>query len=194
MPSCLQPHGLQHTRLPCPLLSPGVCSNSCPLSQWCHPTISSFVSPSLPAFCKKKKKKKSHSYYCKVVRPVWPTVCGDRTWLIHAGRSFFPCVALYQLLLRWSRGGTPSSHLVLLLQRSWEPIMFAAGSPPFGTMGACYHYNPRHGQSISVPKIWKCRHRRSVIPEEGKLASKSPCFVLKVQKERGLFRWSELMG
>ena len=31
----------QHTRLPCPSLSPGVCSNSCPLSQWCHPTISS---------------------------------------------------------------------------------------------------------------------------------------------------------
>ena len=33
--------GLQHNRLPCPLLSPGVCSNSCPLSQWCHLTISS---------------------------------------------------------------------------------------------------------------------------------------------------------
>ena len=41
--SCLQPHGLQHARLPCPSLSPGVCSNSCPLSQWCHPTISSSV-------------------------------------------------------------------------------------------------------------------------------------------------------
>ena len=39
----LWPHGLQHTRLPCPLLSPGVCSNSCPLSQWCHLTISSVV-------------------------------------------------------------------------------------------------------------------------------------------------------
>ena len=39
----LQLHGLQHTRLPCPSLSPGVCSKSCPLSQWCHPTISSFV-------------------------------------------------------------------------------------------------------------------------------------------------------
>ena len=38
----LWPHGLQHARLPCPLLSPGVCSNSCPLSQWCHPIISSF--------------------------------------------------------------------------------------------------------------------------------------------------------
>ena len=32
---------VQHTRLPCPPLSPGVCSGSCPLSQWCHPTISS---------------------------------------------------------------------------------------------------------------------------------------------------------
>ena len=33
------------TRLPCPSLSPGVCSNSCPLSQWCHPTVSSSVVP-----------------------------------------------------------------------------------------------------------------------------------------------------
>ena len=41
----LSPHGLQYTRLPCPSLSSGVCSNSCPLSQWCHPTISSSVIP-----------------------------------------------------------------------------------------------------------------------------------------------------
>ena len=40
-----QPHGLQHTRLPCPPLSPKVCSNSCPLNRWCHPTISSSVIP-----------------------------------------------------------------------------------------------------------------------------------------------------
>ena len=39
----LWPHGLQHARLPCPSLSPGVCSNSCPLSQWCCLTISSSV-------------------------------------------------------------------------------------------------------------------------------------------------------
>ena len=38
-------HGLQHARLPCPSLYPGVCSNSCPLSWWCLPTISSSVSP-----------------------------------------------------------------------------------------------------------------------------------------------------
>ena len=41
----LQPHGLYHNRLPCPSLSPGVCSNSCPLNRWCHPTISSSVIP-----------------------------------------------------------------------------------------------------------------------------------------------------
>ena len=35
----LQPHGLQHCRLPCPLPPPGTCLNSCPSSQWCHPTI-----------------------------------------------------------------------------------------------------------------------------------------------------------
>ena len=45
MPDSLQPHGLQHTRLPCPSPSPGVCSDSCPLSQWCHPTISLSVTP-----------------------------------------------------------------------------------------------------------------------------------------------------
>ena len=39
----LWPHGLQHTRLPCSLPSPRTCSNSCPLSRWCHPTISSSV-------------------------------------------------------------------------------------------------------------------------------------------------------
>ena len=41
----LRPHGLQHVRPPCPSPIPRVYSNSCPLSQWCHPTISSSVVP-----------------------------------------------------------------------------------------------------------------------------------------------------
>ena len=51
----LQPHESQHARPPCPSPTPGVYSNSCPLSQWCHPAISSSVIPfsscplSLPA-------------------------------------------------------------------------------------------------------------------------------------------------
>ena len=49
--SCLtlRPHGLQHPRLPCPP-SPGACSNLCPLSRWCRPTISSSVVPF--SFCR----------------------------------------------------------------------------------------------------------------------------------------------
>ena len=55
MSGSLWPHGLQHTRPPCPSPTPGVHSNSCPLSRWCHPNISSSVVPfsscpqSLPA-------------------------------------------------------------------------------------------------------------------------------------------------
>ena len=49
--SSLQPYGLQHSRLPCPSLSLGACWNSCPLSQWYHPTVSSscslFLLPSI---------------------------------------------------------------------------------------------------------------------------------------------------
>ena len=41
----LWPHGLQHARLPCPLPTPRVYSNSCPSSRWCHPTISFSVVP-----------------------------------------------------------------------------------------------------------------------------------------------------
>ena len=59
--SSLRPHGLQHTRLPCPSLSPRVCSNSRPLSRWCHPTITSCrpllflpsIFPSIRVFSKK---------------------------------------------------------------------------------------------------------------------------------------------
>jgi len=45
MSDSLWPHGLQHSRLPCPSPTPKACSNLCPSSQWCHLTISSFVIP-----------------------------------------------------------------------------------------------------------------------------------------------------
>ena len=45
MSNCLQPYELQHTRLPCPSPTPGACSDSCPLSQWSHPTRLSSVIP-----------------------------------------------------------------------------------------------------------------------------------------------------
>ena len=45
MSNSLGPHKLEHARFPCPSLSPRVCSNSCPLSQWYYPTISSSFTP-----------------------------------------------------------------------------------------------------------------------------------------------------
>ena len=49
MSDSLWPHGLQHTRPPCPSPTPRAYSTSCPLSQWCYPTISSSVIPFFPA-------------------------------------------------------------------------------------------------------------------------------------------------
>ena len=43
MSNSLRPHGLQDARLPCPSPTPRACSDSCPSSQWCHPTVSSSV-------------------------------------------------------------------------------------------------------------------------------------------------------
>ena len=45
MSNSLRPRGLQHSRFLCPSPSPRACANSCPLSRWCHPTISSSVVP-----------------------------------------------------------------------------------------------------------------------------------------------------
>ena len=45
MSDSLWPHGMQHTRLPCPPPIPRACSNSCPSRQWCHPTILSYALP-----------------------------------------------------------------------------------------------------------------------------------------------------
>ena len=69
MSDSLWPHGLQNARLPCPSPTLGPCSNSCPQSQWCHPTISSSVVPfssclqSFPA---------SGSFTMRVLHIRWP--------------------------------------------------------------------------------------------------------------------------
>ena len=58
----LQPHGLQHAILPCPSQSPRACSNSCPFSQWRHPTISSSVIPFSPCL---------QSFWASGSFPIW---------------------------------------------------------------------------------------------------------------------------
>ena len=60
----LRPHGLQYARLPCPPLSPGVYSNSCPLSWWCHPAISASAAPSPPALSLSRPWSPAHGHMC----------------------------------------------------------------------------------------------------------------------------------
>ena len=78
----LQPHILQHTRLPRPLLHPRVCSNSNPLSQWCHPTIS--FSVALFSSC-------SHSFPASGSFPMsWLFTSGDKSIGASATASVLP--------------------------------------------------------------------------------------------------------
>ena len=74
-------HGLQHTRLPCPSLSPRICSNSCPLSWWCYLTISSSAAarPALPSIFFSIKVFSSESTLCKTI-------------VLHYRQFFFPIV------------------------------------------------------------------------------------------------------
>ena len=78
MSDSLWPHELQHARLPCPSLSPGVCSNSHPLSQWCHPTTSPSVTFLLPSVFPRLR------VFSKEIKPINPK--GSQPWLF-IGRS-----------------------------------------------------------------------------------------------------------
>ena len=82
MSDSLRPHGLQHTRPSCPSPTLGIYSNSCPLSQWCHPTISSSVIPfssSLQSFPESESFQMSQFF----------TSGGQSTW-VSALASFLP--------------------------------------------------------------------------------------------------------
>ena len=90
----LRPHELQHLRIPCPSLSPGICSNSCPLSQWHHPTISSFVVPS--SSC-------SQSYTASGSFPVsWLFASGDQSIEASASASVLPMSIQGWFPLEWT--------------------------------------------------------------------------------------------
>ena len=110
----LGPHGLQHTRLPCPSPTPVACSNSCPSSQWCHPTSSSSVIPfssclqSFPA---------SGSFQwvnwfssVQLLSPVW---LFSTPW-IAAGQASLSITNSHSLLKLMSiKSIMPSNHLIL---------------------------------------------------------------------------------
>ena len=92
----LRPHGLKHARLPCPSPPPRVCSNSCPLSQWCHLAISSSVilcSSSLQ-FCLASGSFPMNQSFAS----------GGQSIGASASASVFPVTGLIFLLSKWLLG------------------------------------------------------------------------------------------
>ena len=68
-------HGLQHASLPCPSLSSKICSNSCPLSQWCYPTVLSWLPSSIKTTYRGGVRRevggRGHRYSCGWFRPMF---------------------------------------------------------------------------------------------------------------------------
>ena len=86
-------HALQHARLPCPSPSPRACWNSCPLSRWCHPTISSFIT--LFSFC-------LHSFPASGSFPMsWLFASGAQSIGASASVSVLPVNTQGWFTLRW---------------------------------------------------------------------------------------------
>ena len=123
--NCLQPHGQQHARPPCPSPPPRVYSNSCPSSRWCHPTISSSVVPfssclqSFPA---------SGSFQMSQV-----FASGGQSIGVSASTSVLPSSVKLRTLLRRSSGDQKSGWIHLgSLPWEWHQSKSEVGLQPRG--------------------------------------------------------------
>ena len=111
MSDSLWPHGLQHARLSCSSLIPGVCSNSCPLSWWCHLTVSS----SAALFSFQFSSVQSLSRVQLFVTP-W-IIARQASLSITNSRSSFKLMSIESVM--------PSSHLILC-----RPLLLLPPIPP----------------------------------------------------------------
>ena len=113
----LRPNVLQHTRLPCPSLSPGNCSNSCPVSQWCYLSISSSDAPfsSCPQFFPE-----SGSF--------------PETWLITSGGQSIGASALAAVLPMNIQGWFPLGLTASLVVQMVENTGMGLPFPPPGDL------------------------------------------------------------
>ena len=105
MSNSLRPHEPQHARPPCPSPIPGVYSNSCPLSQWCHPTISSSVGPLLllPSIFPSIRVFSNESFLCIRGPKYWSfsfnvSPSNEYSRLISFGMDWLDLLAVQQIL------------------------------------------------------------------------------------------------
>ena len=122
MSNSLWPHGQQDARLPCPPPSPGVCSDSCPLSGWCHPDVSSSVSmPSPPALNLSQHQGLSQGLQVRL--PCNGDILCAKLHATHIPHSIQLLGGLILLLKNWTR----SVDLILVLRSEASPEL----SPQF---------------------------------------------------------------
>ena len=125
----LQPHRLQHNRILCPLLFPRVCSDSCPLSQWCYPTISSSAAPF--SFC-------LQFFTASVFFPM--------SWLYTSGGQSIEASALASVLPMNIQGWFPLDRLVwsLYSQRDSQESSPAPQFKSIHSLAFSLSYGPTH--------------------------------------------------
>ena len=132
MSNSLQPHGLQHARLPCPSSNPIAYSNSCPLSRWCHPTFSSSVVPfswlqsySIRVFSKEPVLRIRWLKYWSFSFSISPS--NEYSGLISFGIDWFDLVAvqgtLKSLLQHHSSKASILQHSALFIVQVSHPYM-----------------------------------------------------------------------
>ena len=108
----LWPHGLQHSRFPCPSLSPRVCPDSCPLSWWCHPIILSLLLPSIFPSLKVFFSESSLYHVAKISDLIFSiSPSSEYSWLISFRTK--PLLLVYLLLNSKQQGHVPCKPRVL---------------------------------------------------------------------------------
>ena len=145
MTDSLQPHGLQYARLPCPSPSPGVCSNSCSLSQWCHPTISYSVTPfsCLQSFFLSIRVFSDES----VLRIRWPHY-GRFSFNINPSNEY---LVLISFSIRWFDLLTVQGTLKSLLQHNSKATIL---QPSTFFLVRFSHLYMTAGKAITLNNIW----------------------------------------
>ena len=156
MSNSLQPHGLQHARLTCPSLATGVCSNSCPLSRWCHPTISSSVA----------------LFFCLQSFPALGSF--PRSWLFASGGQSIGASASASVLPMNIQGWFPLglTGLISLLSKGLSRVFSSSTVWQhrfFGTQPSLWSSSHICTCLVERPQLWLCRH----------LSAKwCPCFLI----------------
>ena len=136
----LWPHGLQHARHPCPSPSSEACSNSCPLRQWCHPTISSSVCHpllSLPSAFKRPSKRAFSNESALCIR--WPkywsfsfsiSPSNEYSGLISFRKDYFDLLAVHGTLKSLLQHHSSKASIL------WHSALFTVQlSQPYMTTG-----------------------------------------------------------